>query len=1180
MNRVGWLAAWMFLGLCSQSFLLRAEPLVSVFLELRGPSLFESEHPDADADAPATGPKPASVVRMLPSVRLAAIRAEQDAVESQLAPYQARVIGRMSRLVNALRVLVPESQIPALSSVPGVTRVQRAHHYRPSVSGSIPWVGAPSAWSSPGALLGDGIRIAIIDSGIDYTHAAFGGAGTTSAYDANDSTVVEPGSFPTAKVVGGIDLVGDDFDSSGVHGSSTPHPDPDPLDARSHGHGSHVAGIAAGLGVTTSGDTFSGPYDSTLDPATLKISPGVAPKALLYAVKVFGSSEQATTDAAPEGMDWAADPDQRGDLTHPADVANLSLGSNFGDDLPSDVELKSVDRLSRLGCVVVIAAGNDGNTAYIAGTPGIAPRAITVANSNDGSSGAIRVTAPASVAGDVASVEGSFTAQLSEVGEVSGRVVAVIPADGCGGFDNASALAGKIALINRGTCFFAEKIKSAQNAGAIGVIMVNNVEGPSIVMAATDGTVGTIPGVMISQAAGASLRAHLSEGVTATLSSKFHARDLAVADQIDDSSSRGPVYRSVRLKPDVAAPGVAILSVRSGYGTQGISYSGTSMATPHVAGAAALVRQAHPDWPVEDIKAALMNTAVQTHDAKKNPYLESRTGAGRIQVDRAATVPVVVRGVSSDGRVSVTFGSRELTAPVSITRTVQLTNHSDRAVSFRILNRNTVVDTGITVTPSVTNLTVEARSLASVDLVYAADPALFTRVADASSPAVQSGILRQAIPESSGEVWFLADDFSLHIPWISVARAASTMKSTASLVGVPAGDPVTMTIPVHGTSAHPNPLVSVFQLGTTLSSGNYSDLRSSTDLVAIGAASNVRQVSLIASARVFFAMVTAGSWLTPNRGWNDFDVEIDVNNDGRADYTVINANSGTYGAGDVDAYESSNDALETVVRNESRSSNNLVAEATFNTVSSTVPEYSDTAPYLNGVFLHSVMASEIGLSSTRTKFRYRAITRGDFSDTSAWIPFDAGAPVVDGTSFGVTTTPLVPDRSAVQFKVYRAQAASQGFTASNPPRALVVHQHNTAGTHHDVIRLDLSTPDTDGDGMPDSWELATFGDLSHDAVSDTDSDGIPDLAEFLAGTDPLDPQSPFRISVNGSFAAGPGVALQWPSKTGQTFTVERASSASGPFTALKTGIPATPPGNSFSDSAASDEARFYRVRIE
>jgi hypothetical protein len=143
-----------------------------------------------------------------------------------------------------------------------------------------------------------------------------------------------------------------------------------------------------------------------------------------------------------------------------------------------------------------------------------------------------------------------------------------------------------------------------------------------------------------------------------------------------------------------------------------------------------------------------------------------------------------------------------------------------------------------------------------------------------------------------------------------------------------------------------------------------------------------------------------------------------------------------------------------------------------------------------------------------------------------------------------------------------------------------VHQHNTAGTHHDVIRLDLSTPDTDADGMSDDWELATFGDLSHDAVSDTDSDGIPDLAEFVAGTDPLDPQSPFRISVNGSFAAGPGVVLQWPSKTRQTFTVERASSASGPFTALKTGIPATPPGNSFSDSAASGEARFYRVRIE
>src|SRR5262249_21213078 len=232
-------------------------------------------------------------------------------------------------------------------------------------------------------LHGEGIKVGIIDTGIDYTHANFGGPGTTAAYNtahAAETAPANPAFFgPGApRVKGGIDLVGDSYnaDPNSATYQPIPHPDPNPLDCPAAtsgtvGHGSHVAGTAAGSGVLSNGATYTGPYNATtISGNSWTVGPGVAPKADLYAIRVFGC--EGSTDVTVDAIEWAVDNDM--------DVINMSLGSPFGSkDDPSAV---AATNAARAGVVVVISAGNEGPNQYITGSPGSADGAITVAASD------------------------------------------------------------------------------------------------------------------------------------------------------------------------------------------------------------------------------------------------------------------------------------------------------------------------------------------------------------------------------------------------------------------------------------------------------------------------------------------------------------------------------------------------------------------------------------------------------------------------------------------------------------------------------------------------------------------------------------------------------------------------------------------------------------------------------
>ncbi len=272
------------------------------------------------------------------------------------------VMGQYTKTINGFMAKVPARELNTIRSMPGVKAVSRAPEHELTLTNSVPLINADDIWEMlPVGFKGTGITIAVIDTGIDYTHAMFGGSGNPSQYAANDPTRIEGSTFPTAKVIGGWDFAGTNYDAgSDDPALYTPMPDPDPLDE--NGHGTHVSSTAAGI------DAGFGS--------------GVAPEAFLYALKVFGA--EGSTNLAMDAIEWAMDPNGDGDIADHVDVINMSLGSCFGPNDVNDPELIVVEAASQAGVFVVASAGNAGNNSYIVGAPSVSDSALSVAASSTG----------------------------------------------------------------------------------------------------------------------------------------------------------------------------------------------------------------------------------------------------------------------------------------------------------------------------------------------------------------------------------------------------------------------------------------------------------------------------------------------------------------------------------------------------------------------------------------------------------------------------------------------------------------------------------------------------------------------------------------------------------------------------------------------------------------------------
>ncbi len=743
---------------------------------------------------------------------MSAIAAEQQHVAGMVAArsaWRATEVYRVSRAMNAISYYVLPGAVPALRQLPGVKAVHMVAAMVPTNFTSVPFIGAPQLWGNtlglPSDITGTGVRIGIIDTGIDYQHPMFGGTGLLADYQANDRVTISPSLFPTAKVVGGTDFAGDAY-----NGTNSPTPDPNPTDCNDHG--SHVAGTAAGLGVQSDGTTYPGPYDTSTPFNTLRIGPGVAPGALLYALRVFGCS--GSTGLVVQAIDWAIDPNGDMDFSDHLDVINMSLGSNFG-TLDNGSTIAS-ENASLVGIAVAAASGNAGDTYFITSGPANSGRTLSVAAIADpGVPGAVlNVTAPPAIAGGYAALPDAFGNGAPNPSGQTGTIVLVqagtgVASQGCSALTNGAAVAGNIALVDRGTCTFQTKAATAQAAGAIAVVVVNNVPGdPNLVLMGPDNTQPaiTIPAVMISFNDGATIKGQLP-AVTATLT------PTTAADTVASFSSRGPRIETthIHLKPDIAAPGLNIVSTQSGMtcmtgggcitptasgfdpGGLSLTISGTSMATPHIAGSLALLRQLHPDWSVEEIKALLMGGALHDLFVGSN-HTGARYGPGRIGTGRedvAISAPNLVTAFNADdpGFVTLSF-DREVVSSSTQVKHVRLVNHggTDQTFDLGIDLRNS--EPGVSFSfPGGSSVTVPAGGSVTIPVEMDANASLMTHLLDPTVAPLQldptfgtGNQTRHFLTEEAGYLTFSQSSVVvMHVPVYSPVRAASAMTGSSPI---------------------------------------------------------------------------------------------------------------------------------------------------------------------------------------------------------------------------------------------------------------------------------------------------------------------------------------------------------------------------------------------------------------
>jgi minor extracellular serine protease Vpr len=627
--------------------------------------------------------------------QLAALRNDFKAWLQKAAP-KAQVVKGYDLSLNAVAVKLNGASLATIRTSTLVARAEYEGLYHPTVDDpDLGLISAAAGWAEAGqtsATAGDGVKVGVIDTGVDTTHPCFSDAGYPAHLQLGDRKYTNNKVFVARVFTNKINQNG--FDAKPVQE-----------------HGTHVAGTIA--------CNFDTP--ATVSGATIPFGiSGVAPRALLGSYNIFPGT---ITDARSEDILDALDAAYRDGM----DIVNMSLGG--GANGVQDLLTVAVDNLDRANMISAVAAGNSGPGHFTVESPGSAARALTAGAASVNHA----VTSP------VTAGSASAPGILGDFGQPASYPVTgtlrVLTGDGVSGLSQAcdplaaAASADSIALIQRGTCDFSLKLYNVQAAGYAGAIVVNKIAGPPIAMGkGTAPSDPTIPGWMIGLDAAAAFKAQ--NGAAVSIGANTYTYPFYDADVMADFSGQGPTDVDFRVKPDVVAPGVNVLSSIPTSFCDGAPcfafFQGTSMATPHLAGAAAIVRQEHPDWPAWAVRSAVVNTADTgtlekfTLDGKAVDV--NITGAGRLNLESAAGAGAVL------DPVSVSFGAVPSGSGVTKSVAVRIVNTTAAPVAWSVGIAANGPSSGVSFSTSVSSVSLAPGAAATFSV-----RATFAKAASAGS---------------------------------------------------------------------------------------------------------------------------------------------------------------------------------------------------------------------------------------------------------------------------------------------------------------------------------------------------------------------------------------------------------------------------------------------------------------
>ncbi|PZD94442.1 hypothetical protein DNH61_18775 [Paenibacillus sambharensis] len=563
----------------------------------------------------------------------------------------AKLKHKYTKVFNGYSMTLPANQVDRLTALPGVKAVYPSHTYtvdpmtvQPLMNDSAPHIGAGLYWDS--GYDGEGIKVGVIDTGVDYNHPSL-----KDAYK------------------GGYDFVDDDTDPMETQ------PDPNDPEAATN-HGTHVSGTVLGRGNPENPDGSTGWVR------------GVAPGADLYAYRVLGPGGSGTTEDVIAAIERSVEDGM--------DVINLSLGDEINDQFSADSIALNNSVLA--GVVTVTSNGNAGPGDATTGTPATSELAISVGASTP--PGTVPLADGKSSLTDSVSYDLRVMAYKSDSNykELKSKSLPLVytglgKAEDFAGKD----LTGKIAFIKRGEIAFTEKIANAKAAGAAAAIIFNRDDLEGHAGNLLEDSPKYIPTFDMKGSDGRMLLAALEKAGEGTFTLTGFGSYEDPGDEMADFSSRGPALPEYEIKPDISAPGVSIRSSVPAFdGNYEYAYDyfqGTSMAAPHVAGAAALLLDHDADLTPNQIKSLMMNTAVKLQDRSSERYSHMVQGAGRLDLGsvleanaiamvRETTAAVASEELTEYHTGSISYGVLKQGSEAS--RTVDVENISGKSVSYDI----------------------------------------------------------------------------------------------------------------------------------------------------------------------------------------------------------------------------------------------------------------------------------------------------------------------------------------------------------------------------------------------------------------------------------------------------------------------------------------------------------------